>query len=86
MFWSYFESGRRTVARCASCDAEVFWVKTRNGKSMPIDAQHEMRLVAVLGDDDLILAGTSDDAVVRMVPTYTSHFATCPSADQHRKR
>jgi hypothetical protein len=43
------------AARCRSCEADVYWVKTKSGKNMPANADG------------------------------TSHFSTCPSADQHRE-
>jgi hypothetical protein len=41
-------------AKCRSCDADVFWIQTKNGKKMPAN------------------------------PDGTSHFSTCPNANQHR--
>lgn len=61
------------ASRCKSCNAEIIWLKTKNGKDMPVDA----------GSVDLPLTGTPptfDSAIM------TSHFATCPNAGQHRKK
>lgn len=41
-------------ARCRGCRALIYWIKTSNGKNMPVDVDG------------------------------TSHFATCPKADQFR--
>lgn len=67
---------------CRSCGAAILWAVTPAGKRMPVDAQPTKRIsldsygVKTFGD----LA-----PVANVVDTYTSHFATCPSAAQHRK-
>jgi hypothetical protein len=78
--------GERT--RCESCNAPIFWMETTNGKLMPVDTKAERRLVMVLNADTLILAGQDDADHIRMrsVPTFISHFATCPDADAWRRR
>lgn len=81
------EVGERT--RCRTCNEPIFWMETDNGRLMPVDTKPELRLVRVLSDDTLILAGGMDEASyvrVRSVPTYTSHFASCVNADLHRRR
>lgn len=69
------------MASCKSCGAQIQWAKSQStGKQLPMDlGSKEMRL-AVIGFDDL--EGTH---VVRYVPTFISHFATCPDAERHRK-
>lgn len=70
---------------CKSCGAEIEWVKTSNGKSMPVDK--------IPSQDGNIMVRPSGVAEVlsqrdrRMVRTllHTSHFASCPHAKQHRK-
>jgi hypothetical protein len=59
--------------KCRSCQADVLFVPTKDGKQMPLDAPGEQRLVIEEGV-----------AVVRL--TYVSHFATCPEAEKWRKR
>lgn len=68
------------MATCKSCDAPIIWVQTASGKLMPLDAKPERRFVlgAAAGHGD----GTR---TAQSAETYTSHFATCPQADQHRK-
>ena len=66
--------------KCRSCNAEIVWVKTANGKSMPIDAQpYEDGNLALV--DGMALVATEPKGS----PLYKSHFATCPNAKQHRK-
>lgn len=56
--------------RCGSCGALIVWFKTAAGKRMPVNA------------------GTtkpSDAAHQLDLKRHTSHFATCPNANDHRK-
>lgn len=61
------------VKHCRSCNAPITWAATPNGKSMPLDHPGEHRVVV------------GADGFARVVATYTSHFATCAQADQHRQ-
>jgi hypothetical protein len=60
---------------CKSCGAAIVWAQTESGRRMPLDAEPERRFV---------LAGV-EPTIARSVPTYVSHFATCPQADEHRR-
>lgn len=69
---------------CASCKAPIRWAPTRNGYLIPLDpdpvAGGNLRL-----DDQgraLIVPKDRRDGA----SLYVSHFATCPYADQHRRR
>ena len=65
-------------ARCRSCKAFIIWMKTAAGKNMPVDADS---VPFKLGAD-----GHPVDPPKLFDPeTMTSHFATCPNADTHRK-
>jgi hypothetical protein len=80
------------LSACRSCGAEIVWAITGSGKRMPVDADptpdgnliltddppHAVMLVQ--GQDSLFAAGAGGDS-----PRYTSHFATCEFADQHRR-
>jgi len=72
-------------ARCKTCDAEIIWARTERGKLMPLDAEPAERPSGVFrlevreGKEPLIFSAFGD-------PVYISHFATCPYADQHRRR
>lgn len=69
-------------ARCSSCQAPILWARTERGARMPLDR-------------DMVFGGNVDlDAlaeVARVVQPdpnmrrYTSHFATCPNATEHRR-
>jgi len=59
------------MARCKSCGAEIKWQKTASrGSNMPVNPEY----VIIVTDDGHVIKGR------------ISHFATCPNADEHRKR
>jgi len=61
------------MSRCRSCDAEIIWVRmASSGRSMPINSAPVT-----------VVLETESGWVVRTA--YTSHFATCPDAQMHRK-
>jgi hypothetical protein len=64
------QARRLSMRKCAGCGAEIKWVKTKAGKRMPVNV--ELKTIV-----------TEDGEVVR---GYESHFATCPKADDFRKR
>lgn len=79
-------------SRCRSCGAPIVWAVTEaHRRRMPVDAEPVDGGNVLLSTDDPPLAqvhapGQASlfaDAANR--PTYTSHFATCPQADQHRR-
>lgn len=57
---------------CSSCGAPIIWAESKAGKPTPLDAKPESRFIFIEG-------------VAQQIMTYTSHFATCPNADQHRR-
>lgn len=58
------------MARCKSCGAHIEWQKTARGSVMPVDPKY----VVIVTDNGQVVKGR------------ISHFATCPHADEHRKR
>lgn len=70
---------------CKSCGAEIIWVKTRGGKAMPLDAKPEKRMVLV-GFEGAQVGDQDPTPIAEVQDTYLSHFATCPNADQHRRK
>lgn len=77
--------------RCRSCAAPIVWATTPAGRLIPIDAQPV--------DDGNVAVHRSLDGVhmyARVLKVGeepepgegrgTSHFATCPNADAHRRR
>lgn len=80
------------MSTCRSCDAEVIWARSSStGHLMPVDAQPV--------DGGNVLLSTGPGVRIATVvgkkaqpnlfgddgPRYTSHFATCPNADTHRR-
>jgi hypothetical protein len=64
------EAHERRIVRCRSCRAQIIWFKTAAGKNMPVDA-------------DTV---KPEDTEYDPDEGHKSHFATCPNADQHRRR
>jgi hypothetical protein len=64
---------------CRSCGAPIIFAQTDGGKTIPVDAAPQKRVV--LRPVDL----PNEPPVAQVVDTYVSHFATCPNAAQHRK-
>lgn len=71
----------RSTPLCRSCHAPIIWAKTKTGKRIPLDPK------PVIGGNLVLI-----DGVVGVTPPshnverYTSHFATCPNADEHRSK
>lgn len=82
----------RPAARCRSCQAQVDWAKTPDGKSMPLDrasAGHPDGNLAVqrlpdgtLAVRPLVLGEEPQPGETRGI----SHFASCRDAAGWRKR
>lgn len=79
--------------KCRSCGKRVLWVRMKSGKAMPCDETLINYRVDPQGKDRIVTPGGDVVACVAGVPTgdatgfgYTSHFATCPNADRHRRR
>lgn len=73
---------------CRSCEAPILWVKwPRSGKSMPVDAAPAPAgtVVLTLHRGEELLAEKYEANRHHGRNRYTSHFATCPNASQHRK-
>lgn len=81
--------------KCRSCGADVLWVRWESGKRMPVDTEPDMRprsggniVLTLRGGQELgeLVADTyRADKHDPKRNRYTSHFATCIHADQHRK-
>ena len=67
---------REDISSCKSCGAKIVWMKTKKGKNIPVDFTEKVRV---------FLDFTTPRPLTFNHKTMTSHFATCPQADQHRK-
>lgn len=82
------------MSECKSCGAEILWVETEKGKQMPLDAKpspdgrfrkERVEHDAAMKRDRKIVHFVRDDELEENTrKLYTSHFATCPDADEHR--
>lgn len=80
------------MATCRSCRATIEWAVTANGKRMPVDVTPTPE-----GNVTTVPGGAGPGTLLALVhppgqlpfdadePRYTSHFATCPNADSHRR-
>ena len=74
------------MSTCRSCKAPVRWVKTIGGKKHPLDARPTPE------GEWVVQPSVMGEVMLRATPMnggeerFTSHFATCKHADQHRKR
>ena len=79
---------------CRGCGADIAFIKTTAGKSMPVDPM-PISFVQAGGPNTYVMADGSvqrgreprwdEDQVVTMIG-YRSHFATCPAADRFSGR
>lgn len=74
---------------CRSCHAKIVWAVTPGGKRMPVDA-------APVDDGNVLLDRRQDPPLATVIgggpqlwdepgERHTSHFATCPDSDAHRR-
>lgn len=64
-----------SAGACRACGAAVLFVPTAaTGKLMPLDKLPEKRVVI------------GDDGKARVVDTFLVHYASCPNADQFRRK
>ena len=86
--------GNMKKSTCRGCGAPIVWIRTTGGKSMPCDAEPVLykaregaagKIVTesgtVLSADIGGLAAFEPDGVGNV-----SHFATCPAAEQFRRK
>jgi hypothetical protein len=79
------------TARCGSCQQEIRWVTTENGRYMPLDPQptKDGNVVKVASDapnEALAHVLRKDEEPPVGTQRFTAHWVTCPNADKHRKR
>ena len=77
------------MTTCKSCNAPVRWVllrpKTGKAKAHPVDATPSASgSIRIPETGDAYVVAEADRPLVKF-PLYTSHFATCPDAAQHRR-
>lgn len=72
---------------CSSCGANIVWIKTPKGKSMPLDATPNPEGNVVIRDGLAVVLTAAEKAVVPSVGPrrWLPHWVGCPSAQTHRK-
>ncbi len=85
-------------SKCRSCGADILWARTKNTRTgatswKPFDAVSDNRpldrgggrfVLFVKKEKNYLRAEAFDFALHHSQNRYTSHFATCPNADEHR--
>jgi len=78
---------------CRACGAEIGFIKTLAGKTMPVNPEevaYEQKaggsLKIVTPNGEVLSAERPADPQKATGIGYISHFATCPEADKFRKR
>lgn len=80
------------MARCKACGAPIVWIALKNGKMHPVDEEkvyykQDGGKDRIVTRDGSVVAGTivtpPDDEALKV--GYSSHFATCPFADEFRR-
>lgn len=81
----------RNRSTCRGCGAEIGFIKTPNGKSMPVDLE-EIPYVPAGGpytyvtEKGIVTRGRDPQPGELAFIGYRSHFATCPKRELFRKR
>ena len=79
------------MAKCKACGADIVFIPTKAGKTMPCDSQKiPYRVNLTSGKYNLVLPdGRVTRADLDLESNqfgYVSHFATCPAADRFRRK
>lgn len=88
-----FDMYRENICQCRSCGQRIRFIRMKSGKSMPVNERFVNYKLAPEGKDRVV---TPNGEVVSYIVGvnvmeadgygYVSHFATCPSANQHRRK
>jgi len=71
--------------KCRTCGARIFWGRTVNNKSTPIDAKPVEFGGNVVLRDGVAVVLNKDEPSLPGEKRYRNHFSTCGQAAQHRK-
>lgn len=79
---------------CKSCGARIVWVRTAEGRNMPIDTQPSpagnVRIIGLKGNHPVVAVYRDADTAAGLADPdeqrWLSHFATCPQAAEHRRK
>ena len=80
------------ITNCRACGAPIGFIKTKAGKTVPVDEKSLNFLPDPEGNELFVLVGGSTQRGNRVEEEsnssqigFISHFATCPEADKFRK-
>jgi len=65
--------------RCRSCGKEIFFLKTKNEKLIPINADS-------ISEEDKRLLAEGKEVYFDLKKGHVTHFADCPSANRWRRK
>ena len=86
-------AGLSRTTKCRGCGAEIAFIKTVKGKTMPVNPE-SVYFIPAGGPNTYVMItgeverGREPDWADQGTPTqigYISHFATCPERDSFRK-
>ena len=84
---------RNKTGRCRGCGAEIIFIRTVGGKTIPVNPEevaYEQKaggsLKIVTPNGEVFSAEQPADPQKATGIGYISHFATCPNADSFRKK
>lgn len=87
----------KKAVKCKKCGAEIIWIQTIGGRSMPCNAE-QTYYIEKLGAKDrivtpngevlacILLDAEKDDLSEATGYGYVPHWATCPAAEKFKKR
>ncbi len=80
-------------ATCRSCGSAIVWIRTLSGRNMPCDAKPINYIIKpgaatklVTPGGDVVSCEVVEDPRDAQGWGYSPHWASCPAADQHRRR
>lgn len=81
------------MPKCRGCGAEIIWIKTLGGKSMPCDPEQVMywekakaKGKVVTPNGEVLSCEFSGDLNNATGMGYVSHWSTCPKATDFRTK
>jgi hypothetical protein len=81
------------ATKCRGCGKDICFIKTKNGKSMPVDPEPVEFQPEAAFDRFVMMDGTVERGLAVVMAYgietkigYRSHFSTCPAADDFRKK
>lgn len=81
------------TTQCRACGADIMFIKSTAGKTIPVNAEEITyrqtsggSLKIVTPNGEVLSAEVETDPNKATGIGYISHFATCPCADQFRKK